>query len=134
MNGPLCPGLIWKRRFWNYTGNCLSRRKESYYFRQCFPPPAMGRFTQRRPANEISQWALALPGQNLPHHSGRVAGGLAGKEAVTVAELTYSVTEAAQALGVSRRTMRCRSRRAPPGMITGSSLTAGRFGGTGKLF
>ena len=105
MNGPLCPGLIWKRRFWNYTGNCLSRRKESYYFRQCFPPPAMRRFTQRRPANEISQWALALPGQNLPHHSGRVAGGLAGKEAVTVAELTYSVTEAAQALGVSRRTM-----------------------------
>lgn len=55
--------------------------------------------------NEISQWTLALSGQDLRHAAGGSAGGLAGKEAVTVAELTYSVTEAAEALGVSRRTM-----------------------------
>lgn len=64
-----------------------------------------GQFTRRRPANEISQWPPAQSRQDLCHTTGRAAGGLARKEAVTVAELTYSVTEAAQALGVSRRTM-----------------------------
>jgi len=48
---------------------------------------------------------VALQGPDLQHASGRAVGGLAGKEAVTVAELVYNVTEAAEALGISRRSM-----------------------------
>lgn len=44
-----------------------------------------------------------MPG--IAHTPRRAADGLARKGVAVVAELTYSVTEAAEALGVSRRTM-----------------------------
>lgn len=46
-----------------------------------------------------------MPGPYIRHAGGRSAGRVAVPGGVGMAELTYSVTEAAKALGVSRSTM-----------------------------
>lgn len=48
---------------------------------------------------------MVLQRPKLPHTERSHAGSVAGSEAVSVAKLVYSVSEAAEALGVSRATM-----------------------------